>query len=1115
LTYLKDIEKSLKEVIAELLDSSDDTLNLDASFLELGINSVLAVELVEAMNQKLGIDLGVEVVFDYRDVKELTHFIFQRYGKEDFSKKHLPLEDDIRFSGEGSIDSGHKALVPAIEERDNKQEALGERRSPDVAIIGISGRFAGSANLEAFWSHLQTGESCIEEIQRKGWETPLYYDPDPERPNTSISKWGGMLQDIDRFDPFFFNISPREATRMDPQQRIFLQEAYRAFEDAGYSSEELSDKKVGVFVGARPGDYKELRRDSALRLSGEIDSHLFLGSDMAILAARISYFLNCKGPSLTIDTACSSSLVAIHLACESIRTGESEMALAGGVFVLTSPEFYVMTSKTQMLSPDGKCKTFDNTANGIVIGEGVGAVILKPLEAALEDGDHIYGIIKGSGVNQDGRTKGITAPSMLSQKALLSDVYRKASIRPETVSYIETHGTGTKLGDPIEIKALTEAFCLFTDKTQFCAIGSHKPNFGHTIMSAGIAGVFKILLAMKYQQIPPTINIEEVNQHIDLQESPFFINTELREWKRRDGSPRRAGVSSFGFSGTNCHLILEEPPLNEETAPKPTRPAYFFPLSAKTTAALKQKVADLVKWLEKEGETYSLADISYTLVHGRSHFSVRSAVVARDANDLLYALRAIMSKGEGEHNIENEKGHRLEQMEPLFQAFGNRLLDDFSEDTIFEHEEYKEKWLILADLYVKGYDLDWCKIFKKGRYHRVPLPTYPFIGESYWIAESNKQKRVALRPLAEHSDRVGTVSAQGTGQGADLSVPTAPARPDPANTVGIMPCADPGSQWTGTSPVPMHLSPTVSQLEEALARSLAAALYMEKSAVDLEKPFGEMGLDSVLGVEWIRSLNKQYASSLKAICVYDYPTIRQLAAFLQKEMLQQGGGIQQTSVQSMSTDVPQQGTCKLEEAEHLFHQPEEIEGRTPGTRTGAVGTRRDSGLPLSAWPSRPTYQRVIVEGPEGIDDLLISEADMPELKDDEVRIAVRAFSLNFGDLLCVKGLYPTMPPYPFTPGFEASGVVLAVGRAVTAFQIGDPVMAMAGATLGAQASVMTCLEEHVFHKPAALSFEEACALPVVAITMIAAFEKAHLKRGEKILIHTATSGTGLIAIRCY
>jgi acyl transferase domain-containing protein len=523
-----------------------------------------------------------------------------------------PQDSDVCLSREDNVDPGNKTPIAALEEENSyDHETRRERRSSDIAIIGMSGRFAGCANLEAFWSHLQAGESCIEEIQRAGWEHSSTNTADPEHVNTSQVKWGGMLEDIDQFDPLFFNISPLEAARIEPQQRLFLEEAYKAFEDAGYSAEQLSDKKVGVFVGARSGDYKEqaLRRcrSGACPLTlclSEMDAHLFLGNDMAILPARISYFFNCKGPSLTIDTASSSSLVAIHLACESIHTGESEMALAGGVFVMSSPEYSLMAAKTQLLSPDGKCKTFDKSANGIVLGEGVGALVLKPLSAALEDGDHIYGVILGSAMNQDGKTLGMTAPSQLAQKALLSDLYRKAEIPPETVSYIEAHGTGSKLGDPIEVQALTEAFRMFTAKTQFCAVGSHKPNIGHTIASAGVAGVFKVLLSMKYQQIPPSINVEEVNPQIDFESSPFFINTELREWKSRDGSPRRAGVSSFGLSGTNCHVILEEPPLNKKTADKQAKPAYFFPLSAKTKAALEQKVVDMVKWLEKEGENY-------------------------------------------------------------------------------------------------------------------------------------------------------------------------------------------------------------------------------------------------------------------------------------------------------------------------------------------------------------------------------------------------------------------------------------------------------------------------------------------------------------------------------
>jgi acyl transferase domain-containing protein/aryl carrier-like protein len=713
--------------------------------------------------------------------------------------------------------------------REKNQKAFRERPSSKIAIIGMSGRFAGSPNLSAFWSHLQAGESCIEPIRRKGWETSTHLDSESISP--SLTGWGGMLEHIDLFDPLFFHISPLEAVRMDPQQRLFLEEAYKAFEDAGYPAEQLAERKVGVFVGARAGDYQNLCREWASLSSKGVDGHLFLGSDMAILSARISYFLNCKGPSLTIDTASSSSLVAIHLACESIRTGESEMALAGGVFVMSSPEYALMAAKMQMLAPDGKCKPFDKNANGIVIGEGVGALVLKPLDAAIEDGDHIYGVILESALNQDGHTQGIMAPSLFSQKALIADLYKKAVIDPETISYIEAHGTGSKLGDPIEVQALIEAFRTFTKKAQFCAIGSHKPNFGHTITSAGIAGVFKVLLAMKYQQIPPTINIEEVNPQIDFEGSPFFVNTELScEWKSIADSPRRAGVSSFGLSGTNCHVILEEPPTPKKIADNPAMPYYFFPLSAKTRASLAQKIADMVKWLEKEGANYSVEELSYTLVQGRSHFAVRLAVVARDTHELQQYLRELLSEDQSGHSVENEESHRSAQTKPLLQKYGNWLLQELRENAVVDDKEYQEKLESLADLYVEGYQLDWGQLFEKGRYHRVPLPTYPFLGESYWIGERSVR------------------TDEGEGLYTDELV-------SPTSLVS-------------------------ERLLKALSRMVSHLLRVPVELIDAETPLSEYGFDSITFTEFANHLNQTYQLDLTPAHFFEYSTLDRLSQYL-------------------------------------------------------------------------------------------------------------------------------------------------------------------------------------------------------------------------------------------
>ncbi|WP_273323947.1 SDR family NAD(P)-dependent oxidoreductase, partial [Vallitalea guaymasensis] len=705
---LKTIESKIKNIILEIKDDIDESLVLHNSFLDLGINSVLSVDLIENINQEFNIDVGIDVVFDYRGVKELAEYIYTEYSDEMNTDKE-------------------KEVV-------NIADKNSEINKSDIAIIGISGRFADSDTIEEFWQHLQEGDCCIDEITRFDWDGDKYSKYHPLQNNDNRKRWGAMLKEVDKFDPLFFNISPLEAERMDPQQRLFIEEAYKAFEDGGYSDDEISGKNIGVFVGGRTSDYKDrtLQKQS-------ISSQCFLGNDMSILAGRISYFFNLKGPSIAVDTACSSSLMAIHLACESIHKGEVEMALAGGVFVTSSPEFYYMASDTGMLSPNGKCKTFDNGANGIVVGEGVGALILKPLEKAMNDGDNIYGVIKGSAVNQDGRTKGITAPSMLSQKNLIYQAYKKSSINPETISYVEAHGTGTKLGDPIEVKALNEAFSMFTDRKHFCVLGSHKPNFGHTIMTAGIAGVFKILMGMKYKKIPPTISVEDINEHIDLDNSPFYINTQLQDWKRNDGIPLRAGVSSFGFSGTNCHMIIEEPPSKTKKENSKRHP-FLFPFSAKTKTALRQKLIYMNEWLDRESDNISIQDISYTLLVGRKHFTNRCIIIASDLKELKDKIEQVLHNEVNDDYFDNTN----RDFSTIDGVTKNTIEADYILDKLnksnIDKNEYKEYLTTLAKLYTNNHELDWTKLFAEDAYYRVSMPGYPFDKESYWIQEPEQKE---------------------------------------------------------------------------------------------------------------------------------------------------------------------------------------------------------------------------------------------------------------------------------------------------------------------------------------------------------------------------------------
>jgi acyl transferase domain-containing protein len=326
-----------------------------------------------------------------------------------------------------------------------------------------------------------------------------------------------------------------------------------------------------------------------------LDAHVFIGNDSAILASRLAYHLNLNGPAMALDTACSSSLVAIHLAAEQIRSGQVSMALAGGVLVMTTPQLFTMALHTGMLSPDGICKTFDTGADGFVPGEGVGVVVLKSLRDAVAAGDRIYGVIKGSGINQDGKTNGITAPSSLAQTRLELEVYRQAGIDPATISYVEAHGTGTKLGDPIEVEALRNAFRQYTDQTNFCAIGSVKTNIGHTMFAGGAAGFIKVLLALQHKQIPASLHFHQPNEHIDFADSPFYVPTSLQDWPETAGHPRRATVSAFGFSGTNAHVLLEEyiPPTR---SPIPDEPQLIL-LSAKNSDRLQAQAQQLVDFL--------------------------------------------------------------------------------------------------------------------------------------------------------------------------------------------------------------------------------------------------------------------------------------------------------------------------------------------------------------------------------------------------------------------------------------------------------------------------------------------------------------------------------------
>ncbi|MGQ7883644.1 type I polyketide synthase, partial [Burkholderia pseudomallei] len=496
-----------------------------------------------------------------------------------------------------------------------------------IAIVGMSGRYPGARDLDAYWENLAAGRSAIGEIPASRWDVARHFDAHPATPGKVYSKWIGLLDDVDCFDPAFFRISPAEAQEMDPQHRLFLQEGYRAFENAGYSADTLDGRNCGVYLGIMNQEYRQLGAGGAVTMLEKSNS-------FAIGAARLAYHLNLKGPAIPVDTACSSALVAIHLACQALRAGEIDMALAGGVTLYLSPDAYIEMCSSGMLSPDGRCKVFDDSADGFVPGEGVGAVVLKRLGDAQRDGDPIIATIIGSGINQDGKTNGITAPNMASQFELVSGVHGRYGIDPATIRYVEAHGTGTKLGDPIELTALGDAFRVRTAQTGFCALGSVKSNIGHTSAAAGVAGLHKVLLCMRHRTLVPTLHFAVPNRHFDFAASPFYVNTERAPWAPLAASPRRAAVSSFGFSGTNAHLVVEEYVHPAAAAPEAGGP-FLFPLSARTREQLAAYAAQLRDHVRRAAhEDAGLADLAYTLQVARKPMAERVGLIARTKHEL-------------------------------------------------------------------------------------------------------------------------------------------------------------------------------------------------------------------------------------------------------------------------------------------------------------------------------------------------------------------------------------------------------------------------------------------------------------------------------------------------
>lgn len=674
---LNNVQKTVSDTWKEVLGR--ENIGLNENFFDLGGHSLLLAKVRNKIFKKMNIDLQIMDLFKYPTVNTLSEYLEQRLGKKTavvHSKTSMPETTFLK--------------------------------SNDIAVIGMSARVPGARNIKEFWANLCQGKESItrfsdQEIISEGIAPELLKKPE------YVKAWG-VLEDADKFDAQFFGYNPREAEILDPQQRVFLEEAWKAMEDAGCDSERFNGA-IGTFASVGMNTYvKNLTENNEI---GNVANNyqIMINNDKDFLATRVAYKLNLEGPGITVQTACSSSMVAIHLACRSLLNRECDMALAGGVSIRLPQKTGYLYQEGMILSPDGHCRAFGEKAKGTVGGNGAGVVVLKRLEDAIAEGDNICAVIKGTAVNNDGSLKvGYTAPRIEGEAGVISKAQELAGVSPETITYIEAHGTGTPLGDPIEIEALEKVFSEKTDKKKHCAVGSVKTNIGHLDAASGVIGLIKTVLAIQNSKIPPSLNFDKPNPKCDFENGHFYVSTKLWDWKT-DGIPRRAGVSSFGIGGTNAHAVLEEPPLKRNATPGKSRVLLIF--SAKTLSALKRMTSNFALHL-KENFGTDMNDAEYTLKLGRREFEHRCCLVCSTREEAIEA-------------IENDN-----------LIYANDIKNDKSYNTA-RVKEYTEEELGL--FWLQGEKIDWISLYEGQVRNKLNLPVYPFEGQSFWAKTQKADRR--------------------------------------------------------------------------------------------------------------------------------------------------------------------------------------------------------------------------------------------------------------------------------------------------------------------------------------------------------------------------------------
>ncbi|WP_158750013.1 beta-ketoacyl synthase N-terminal-like domain-containing protein [Acidobacterium sp. S8] len=720
-----------------------------------------------------------------------------------------------------------------IRELGEKLAAAKAQGSPEpIAIIGMAGRFPGAGeDLEAFWQMIAEGKDAVTDVPPERWDRDAFFSAQAPTPGKTNVRRAAFLEDVTHFDAAFFEIAPLEAIRMDPQQRIFLETAWHALEDAGLTRAQLRGSETSVFVGVHghSADYGAMQFENL----GELDGYAATGTAHDVIAGRLAYWLDLRGPSMVVDTACSSSLVAVHLACRSLRSRDCNCAIVGGSNLLLSPRTSVAMSQLQMLADDGRSKTFDSRADGFGRGEGCGVVVLKRLSDAQHDRDRILAVIRGSATNQDGHTNGLTAPNGLAQRRLLRRALKDAGVAPSEIGYFEAHGTGTALGDPIEVEAIAEV--LRTEATTApCVLGSVKANIGHLEGGAGIAGLIKAVMVLSRGYLPPVAHLEELNPHLALEGSGLSIPRRGREWTR--AGRRIAGVSSFGWSGTNAHVVVEEAPQSAERMEKYSGEPVLIAVSAHTPEALKMMAEAYAAKVEL-ASGQELVDIAYSSTVRRTHHALRIAVVGYTGFEIASEL---LRKALGK-----EDPPLAGDVQPVDRSL--RLKQ-------------------LAGAYERGAEINWREIyFANGRL--VSLPRYAFQGKPYWFVTRDSTDNSATEPQAQHVSEIA---------------PTGNRRETPVLAIASEKSA--ATDWlegfSGLS--------SKDRIEKLLVFVSGEAKMVcglpHDEPLDENRGLFQMGMDSLMSVKLKRRLEAGLGLKLPGTLTLTYPTVAAIARFLDGKM---------------------------------------------------------------------------------------------------------------------------------------------------------------------------------------------------------------------------------------